>query len=415
MRASALLLGALVEKSEHDRQVALMKFLSHAANRLRVGKHVYVVGGAVRDFALGQPIKDIDMMIDSVALKGKGSDWFAKQLQRQIPVATNLTTNKYGVAILTVKGDWHVDGHNLKGEVIEIANARKESYGGTGGKGYKPSQVSPATARDDVARREFTFNTLMWRLAELASGPDKAEIVDITGCGMADLRAGVMRCPSDPDKTFSDDPTRMIRAVKFLVRYGFRIDAEVEAAIRRNARKLKKAPHEAIAKLLVGLLKDKNGVKALREMKRLGLLPIVANMIQGNKQFAATMRKWAANQNLAELFDLLDAGLPVNADLGFLTPAQQKQLRRAIVGMAPDRQGDLLAKLRQPGKALGSRTFIPYLAGIYGFGKRDIGKLTARVNEIVRQSLLADPHASGTALQRQVTRGLRDDPAFKYA
>jgi len=404
---AAQLAGALAEGSEHDHQVALMKFLSHAANRLHVGQHVYVVGGAVRDFVLGQPIKDVDMMIDPVALKGKNADWLAKQLQRQIPVATNLTTNRFGVAILTIKSDWDLDGFNMKGQTIDIATARKESYGGALGKGHKPSEVSPATAKDDMARREFTFNTLMWRLAELAHGPDKAEIVDITGCGMADLKAGVMRCPSDPDKTFADDPTRMLRAVKFLIRYGFRIDHEVEAAIRRNAKKLKNAPHETIAKLLVGVLKDRNGVKALREMKRLGLLPVVAQMIQSNKAFAVIMRKWAARQDLSELFELLDAGLPVNADLDFLTPAQQKRLRKAVVGMAPDKQRELVANLRQPGRAIGSRTFIPYLAKIHDVSKQDMGRLGARVADIVRGALLADPHMGNAMVQRAVTKSLR--------
>ena len=131
-----------VADDQHQAQIALMKFLSDEARQERVGDHVYVVGGAVRNFVIDRPIKDIDVVIDAVALgerfrKPKDSEWFAKTLQRSIPARTDLTTNQYGVAILTVKGDWILDGHNLKGEVIEIANARKESYGGSEGKGYK--------------------------------------------------------------------------------------------------------------------------------------------------------------------------------------------------------------------------------------------------------------------------------------
>ena len=383
-----------------------MKFLSRVAEGLRIGKHVYVVGGAVRDFILNQPIKDVDMMIDSVALNGKDADWFASQLRRQIPAATSLDTNKYGVAILTINGDWSLDGFSMKGQTIDIATARRESYGGASGKGHKPTKVSPATAADDVARREFTFNTLMWRLAELAHGPEKAEIVDITGCGMADLKAGMMRCPSDPDTTFADDPTRMLRAVKFLIRYGFRIDHEVEAAIRRNAGKLAEVSYEAIFKLLIGVLKDRNGVKALREMKRLGLLPVVAKMIQDSEPFAASMRGWAADQNLAELFELLDAGLPIGIELGFLTLRQQERLRMVVVGMTPAEQRELLANLKQPSRAFGSRDFVPRLAERHGVKKAEMGKLGARVNAIVREALLADPQANGAALQRQVTASL---------
>jgi len=232
--------------------VALMKFLSGVAKRLGVGEHTYVVGGAVRNWVIGEPIKDLDVVIDPVALRrSDASAWFAKEVQKAIPVHTNLTTNSYGVAILTVKGDWDLNGENLNGEVIEIANARKESYGGEEGKGYKPHTVEPATVEEDVYRREFTFNSLMWRLYDLAKGPDKAEILDLTGCGLKDLQDRTMRCPSDPDKTFSDDPTRMLRAVRFMVKYGFKLDPETEAAIRRNAPKLKNVPPNAIFSILV--------------------------------------------------------------------------------------------------------------------------------------------------------------------
>ena len=139
----------------------LMKFLSEAARKLGVGQHVYVVGGAVRNFVIKQPIKDIDIVIDSLALgRGRDSVWFAKNLQKAIPVSTNVTVNNYGVALLNIKGDWEIGGVNLKGEDIEIANARKESYGGEAGKGYKPHMVEPATIEEDVLRREFTFNCM---------------------------------------------------------------------------------------------------------------------------------------------------------------------------------------------------------------------------------------------------------------
>ena len=144
----AVPLGNVTEKSAsrvvdamtNRASVALMKFLSGVATRLGVSRHVYVVGGAVRNFVLDPtgrkyPVKDIDIVIDSVALKGKDSDWFAKELSRAIPVETSHVTNNYGVAILTIKGDWEVGGVNLKGEDIEIANARSESYGGAEARG----------------------------------------------------------------------------------------------------------------------------------------------------------------------------------------------------------------------------------------------------------------------------------------
>lgn len=152
----------MANKRADAKSTAIMKFLAGVARAEGVASHVYIVGGAVRNHLLGVPVKDVDVVVDSVALNGRDSDWFARVLAENIPTTTNLTTNQYGVAILTVKGDWVLDGIPLAGEVIEIANARKESYDNAGGKGkgYKPTDVSPATIKEDIFRREFTFNCM---------------------------------------------------------------------------------------------------------------------------------------------------------------------------------------------------------------------------------------------------------------
>jgi 2'-5' RNA ligase len=240
----------------HRRNVTLVKWLSDLAQHLGVARDTYVVGGAVRNFILGEPIKDVDVVIDTIKA-GRDSEWLAQQVAKAIPVPTNVTTNQYGVAILTVKGDWVLDDENLRGEIIEIANARKESYGGETGKGYKPHMVEPATIEEDLRRRDFTVNTLMWRLLDLAHGPDRAEVVDLMGCGRRDLEQRILRCPQDPDITFSDDPTRMLRLVRFMSRYNMKVSPDVAAAVRRNAPKLKNAPWEAIASVLMQTLEGR--------------------------------------------------------------------------------------------------------------------------------------------------------------
>lgn len=374
----------LIEQKIHEQKVALMHFLSGVAARLNVGKHVYVVGGAVRDFALGLPIKDIDVVIDSKALRGKDSAWFAKEVQKSIPAKSRLVTNKYGVAILTVSGPWQIDGHSLDGEVIEIANAREESYGGEEGQNYKPTQVNAAGIDQDVYRREFTFNTLMWRLSDLENGPDKAEIVDITGCGLDDLKAGEMRCPSDPDKTFRDDPTRMLRAIKFLVRHDWKIAPEVRDSIRRNASMLRRVPYEAIAKLLAGdILKEETYKKALSEMADLGLLDVIVGMFSERPQFALAMRNWASEQRVKVLFDMMDMGFPVGSRIGFLSKEQQGTLRVLAVSMSPEDTDHLIAVLRQPGKAMDTKLLMRELH-IEG---RAVGQLA----DIAREILLRNP------------------------
>lgn len=380
----------IAEEARHEAQVALMRFLSDAARKLRVDEHTYVVGGAVRDFVIGAPIKDVDVVIDAVALAGKDSAWFAKQLQRLIPAKTKVATNQYGVAILTVTAPWMLDGQDLDGEVIEIANARKESYGGAGGKGYKPSAVAPASIEDDVRRREFTFNTLMWRLSDLARGPDKAAIIDLTGCGMRDLQAGEMRCPSDPDKTFSDDPTRMLRAIKFLTRYDWKIPPDVARSIQRNVSKLHQVPHEAVTALLKEVLKERTYKVALREMDRLGILSDVAEMMKTTPAMAAAMNKWSMGIKVRHLFDLLDVGLPIDKKVGFLTAPQRKRLREIAAETEPNLVDNLISILRQPGSAMKADLLIKQL-GLKGPQIKEL-------MHVARDVLLARPNLVGAAL-----------------
>jgi len=338
-----------IKGSIHRRNIALMKWLSEATRKLGVGRDTYVVGGAVRNFVIDRPIKDIDIVIDSVAA-GRDSEWLAKSLAKLMPTQTNLTTNQYGVAILTVKGDWELDGHNLKGEVLEIANARKESYGGAGGKGYKPSDVVPATIEEDVYRREFRFNTLLWRMLDLAQGPDKAEIIDLTGCGLKDLQQGVLQCPRDPDVVFGDDPTRMLRAIKFTGKYGFKIPPDLARSIQKNAPKMKRMPWEAIATILVeNVLNEPTARKSLKQMRDLGLLQVVSEMIQEQKAFASYMAgQLRKNRKVQLLLDLMELGVPAKTPISFLDRKGQQRLREITVGMPEEKASKFVDLLIKP-------------------------------------------------------------------
>jgi len=379
---------------------ALMKFLSQVANRLGVGKHIYVVGGAVRNFVLGVPIKDIDVVIDSVALRGKDSEWFAKQVAKAIPAKTNLVTNQYGVALLHVVGDWTLDGSSLKGEDIEIANARKESYGEGG---YKPDKVVPATIEEDTLRREFSFNTLLWKLKDLASGPDRAPIIDLTGCGLRDLQQGVMRCPRDPDTVFSDDPSRLIRAVKFTIKYGFKIPPDLEKAIKRNAQKLWRVPSSHLSNMLINVfLREPTGKKALLEMKRLGLLDVIKDIAKKDKSFRQALGNWAQSEAKVQfLFDLMDLGLPVGNKLRFLRPEHTERVRDLTVNMTPAEADTFIDILKNPGKVFN----MPKLIQEFGLEGRDIQVITLAAQE----AILADPAlaASGPRLEEKVRQALR--------
>jgi len=368
--------------ASHGKNVALMKFLSDVSKRLGFGEHVYVVGGAVRNWVIDQPIKDIDLLVDTVALK-HSSEWVAQQIAKSVPVETNLTTNQYGVAILTVKGDWNLDGHQMDGEVIEIAAARKESYGGEEGKGYKPHTVEPATVQEDVLRREFTFNTLMWRLMDLSQGPEKAQIIDLTGCGLSDLQEGKMQCPADPDTVFSDDPSRLIRLVKFVTRYGFKLTPDTEAAAKRQAPKLAKVPHNAVSKLLTEVLVESKAKQAIALMDHLGLLDVVRGMVENIPAFREALNNWGNSQSVQYMFSLMDIGLVTKAKVGFLPPNQQSKVRDIAAHMGANEAEHFLAVLKQPGKVLD----VTGIAKDFGL----VGAAMKGLMEMSRETLLSNP------------------------
>ena len=375
----------------------LMRFLATVATRLGVGDHTYVVGGAVRNFHLGVPIKDIDLVVDSVAL-GKDSAWFAKELQRAVPARTNLTTNQYGVAILTLSEGWELDGVVFpKGEVIEIANARKESYGGDEGKGYKPHLVEPATILEDLLRREFTFNTLLWRLGDLQEGPGEAATLDLLGTGHPDLQAKVMRTPADPDKTFSDDPTRMLRAVKFVAKYGFQIAPEVETSIRNNASKLKAMPWDAVRKILVDdILEGPTPRPSVSLLHALGLGDTLKEMFREVPDFATAVGRRLAEAEVHLALDLHDFGWGVKTSVSFLPREGQLRLREILQEGVEEGFVEALTKPPIDQPRLFDRLAIP---------PKERGKVT----QIARSLLLQDPRLARNhpLLEASVEEALR--------
>jgi poly(A) polymerase len=178
---------------------------------------LYLVGGMLRDRALGLPPSgDLDLVLEGDAV-GLARFLFAKGLSRHYPVLYP----RFGTAMLTLDGD----GAEC---LVELVTARSESYRA---ESRKPD-VTPGTIRDDVRRRDFTINTL---LENVHSG----EILDLTGMALPDLKNGILRTPVEPRVTFYDDPLRMLRAVRFAARFGFEIEASAWDAIRGETVRLR--------------------------------------------------------------------------------------------------------------------------------------------------------------------------------
>ncbi len=185
----------------------------------RLGVEAYVVGGYVRDYYLRRPSTDIDVVV-----VGSGIE-VAEALGREV---------KGKVSVFKTFGTAMVRAH---GTEVEFVGARKESYTHDS---RKP-QVEPGTLEDDQRRRDFTINAMAWCL----NGDCFGELVDPFE-GMFDLEDCIIRTPCDPDITFSDDPLRMMRAVRFATQLGFDIEEETFDAIARNKERIKIVSKERI-------------------------------------------------------------------------------------------------------------------------------------------------------------------------
>jgi len=184
----------------------------------------FVVGGYVRDMILGRPSKDIDVVV-----AGSGIDlatMFAERLRESTRVQV---FKNFGTAMV----NYHDDDH----WVVEFVGARKESYRADS---RKPI-VEDGTLQDDQYRRDFTINTLALNLQENGWG----ELVDPFH-GIQDLKDQIIRTPLDPDTTYSDDPLRMMRAIRFATQLNFRIEEESFNSIKRNAERIRIISRERI-------------------------------------------------------------------------------------------------------------------------------------------------------------------------
>ena len=184
-----------------------------------MGLEAYVIGGYVRDYYLHRKCTDIDVVVVGSGIR------VAEALARE--TGTNVSVFKnFGTAML------HADGME-----VEFVGARKESYSHDSRKPH----VEAGSLRDDQLRRDFTINALAWSL----NGDRFGELIDPFD-GMGDMERCIIRTPCDPDTTFSDDPLRMMRAIRFATQLGFDIAPETFDAIERNRDRIRIVSRERI-------------------------------------------------------------------------------------------------------------------------------------------------------------------------
>ena len=196
------------------------------------GVRAFVIGGYVRDCFLGRPSKDIDIVVE-----GSGIE-LAEAVGEKVHSNVSVFKN-FGTAML-----------RYKGIEVEFVGARKESYR----RDSRKPIVEDGTLEDDQLRRDFTINAMAFSLQK----EDFGALVDPFG-GIRDLAAGIIRTPLDPDTTYSDDPLRMVRAIRFATKLStrdqkFTIVTESLESIRRNCKRMEILSKERIVEELNKIL-----------------------------------------------------------------------------------------------------------------------------------------------------------------
>lgn len=238
----------------------------------------YVIGGYVRDFYLNRSCTDIDIVIE-----GNGME-IASAVASVLETRVTLF-KKFGTAML-----------RYKGFEIEFVGARKESYRSDS---RKPI-VENGTIEDDQKRRDFTINAMAFSLAK----EDYGTLTDPFN-GMDDLKQKVIRTPLNPDTTFSDDPLRMIRAIRFAAQLDFSIDDASFASVERNASRINIVSQERITAELQKIMAAPKPSIGFMLMEKSGLLALLIPQISLLKG-VETMEGKGHKENFSHTMEVLD-------------------------------------------------------------------------------------------------------------
>ena len=226
----------------------IFHIISSIADKL--GVECYVVGGYVRDIFLQRKSNDIDVVV-----VGSG-----------IQIATELKNSLGKKAHVSIFRNFGTAQVKYKGLEIEFVGARKESYT----RGSRKPIVENGSLEDDQNRRDFTINALAICLNKARFG----ELVDPFD-GIYDMEDGIIRTPLDPDITFSDDPLRMLRCIRFATQLNFFIEEGTFDALERNAERIKIISGERIEEELNKIIMTPTPSKGFVDLHRCGLLQLI--------------------------------------------------------------------------------------------------------------------------------------------
>ncbi len=264
----------LAQKLDKD----IFRKISSAADSL--GLECYVVGGYVRDLFLERPSNDIDVVVVGSGIR------LADELKKMLGKKAHLSVfRNFGTAQV-----------KFKDTEVEFVGARKESYSHDS---RKPV-VEDGTLEDDQNRRDFTINAM----AVCLNADRFGELTD-PFYGTEDLEDGIIRTPLDPDITFSDDPLRMMRCVRFATQLKFRIEDGTFDALMRNAGRIKIISGERIEEELNKIMMTDTPSRGFVDLHRCGLLQIILPELT-NLDIVETRNGRAHKNNFYHTLEVLD-------------------------------------------------------------------------------------------------------------
>lgn len=212
----------------------------------KAGIRVFVVGGFVRDLLLNQKVTDLDFVVIGDAII------FCKALKKELRARSMVTYAKFGTCLLEIA--------DFK---LEFVSAREEQYI----ESSRKPKVKPADLHSDLSRRDFTINAIAMDI----SGENFGRLTDPFD-GQNDLKRQLIRTPLTPVQTFSDDPLRMMRAVRFAARFGFSIEPETRQAITKTAERLAIVSSERITDEFNKMMLADKPSESLKFLEECGLM-----------------------------------------------------------------------------------------------------------------------------------------------
>lgn len=212
---------------------------------------INLVGGAVRDQIMGKPVDDLDFVVEGNISAGLDfANWLCKKWNVFKEGSNPVVFPNYGTA--------NMHYNDVK---LEFVAPRTEKYV----QGSRNPIVAGGNLKDEVFRRDLTINSLLRNIST-------DQVLDLTGKGLVDIKFGIIRTPLDPDITFNDDPLRMLRAIRFVVKYDFKIGGEVIEGITRNADRISIISQERITEEFCKILKSNKPVEGIELLRTTGLL-----------------------------------------------------------------------------------------------------------------------------------------------